>query len=172
VARVVIVIVVAAAGVAAIAMHAAGSRLPVILLGALGALIVITAVGWALLRGATHHAVVAWSPPRRTTWDEMLPLPAAPRPAALPAARKDPFTADGIGWAELIEQAEREELLRQGPREARVIAPGCEGPGCPEHLDGNPWQIRADTDGHVEEHSFCSRECAESWRREREASRR
>jgi hypothetical protein len=96
--------------------------------------------------------------------DEMLPLPAPPEPTALPQGRADPFTADGPAWAELIEKAEREELLRRGPREARVIAPRCEGPGCAEALDDNPWKVSAEAGGRSEEHSFCSRECAEEWK--------
>lgn len=164
--RALIIIAVALAGLAALGAHAAGSRLPLILLGALAGLIVLAAVGLALLRGATRHAVIVWAPPERVARDRMLPSPAPPSQAAIPPVRQDPFTSDGAAWAELIEQAEREELLRQGPREARVIAPRCEGPDCAEPLDGNPWKVRAETGDDHEEHSFCSRECAEEWQRQ------
>lgn len=162
--RVVIIAIAAAIGLIVIGIRAAGPDLPLFLLCGAGAALVIMVVAIALVKGATRHAVVNWSPPRRLSRDEMLPLPAPRAPAALPAGRVDPFTADGPAWAELIEQAEREELLRQGPREARVIGPRCEGPGCREELDDNPWKIRAEGGARSEEHSFCSRECAEAWK--------
>jgi hypothetical protein len=171
VARAVIITIMAAVGLASVGVYAAGPRLPLILIGVLAVAIASLAVVVALLRGAARHTVVAWSPSRVVTRDEMLPLPAAPAPAALPPARHDPFTADGPAWAELIEQAEREELLRQGPREARVIAPSCEGPGCAALLDKNPWRVRAEAGGVAEVHSFCSGECAEEWQARDSAAR-
>jgi hypothetical protein len=161
-----IVVIVVAMVLVAAAVRAAGPHLPLILACGMGALVVIMAIAVALVKGAARHAVVVWSPPRRVSRDAMLPLPAPRAPLALPAGRVDPFTADGPAWAELIEQAEREELLRQGPREARVIAPRCEGPGCAAELDDNPWKIRAEGGARSEEHSFCSRECATEWQRQ------
>lgn len=159
-----VIVIVALIVAASLIVRAAGPHLPLFLALGAGSVAVILGIAFALVKGATRHAVMVWSPPRRMSRDEMLPLP-APRPVAAlpPAGRVDPFTADGQTWAELVERAQREELLRQGPREARVIAPRCEGPGCAGELDDNPWKIRAEDGTRSEEHSFCSRECAEAW---------
>lgn len=117
----------------------------------------------AFFRGLTHRAVVSTAelpPPKKRP---ELPAPAKPQPVLERPGRNDPWTADGPAWAEIVEREEREELLRQGPREARIIAQPCEGPGCGQALDGNPWVIEVGTDNETEEHSFCSRECLDGW---------
>ena len=138
---------------------------PVFLLYAMGAAPVVLAITILVLKGAARHAVIAWSPPRAVTRDSMLPLPAAPQAAGPPTSgAREPFSSSSApAWDALIEQAERDELMRAAPREARVVRPRCEGPGCRERLDGNPWVIQVQDRGHEEDHSFCSRECAEDW---------
>lgn len=40
----------------------------------------------------------------------------------------------------------------------------CEGPGCRQKVDGDPWTARADGE---EEHVFCSEACARKWQQAR-----
>lgn len=137
---------------------------PLFLLYAMAAVPVLLTVTVMILRGATRHAVRVWSPPKAISRDSMLPLPAAPRPEPPPGTTRAPFSSSSApDWDALIEQAERAELLRSAPREARVVRPRCEGPDCRERLDGNPWVIQVRYRGTEENHSFCSRECAEDW---------
>src|SRR5579859_2581676 len=121
--------------------HQAATHMTFVIIAAcIGVPLVILVIA-AFLRGMTHHtliSVTAIEPPK--------PLPQLPAPAEIqpvPARvvrRLDPFTADGETWTEIVERAEREELLRSGPREARIVRfGGCEGPGCREALDDRPW---------------------------------
>lgn len=169
-----VIIAVIAVVAAYLAAHALGAVLAAHLAAVITviALVLIAAAGIAagLIRGARRHTVVAWAPRALPAPRRELPAPAAPvalAPAAL--TPQDPFTADGPAWADLIEQAEREELQKQGPREARVTAAACKGPGCGAELDDNPWTAEFTVDGSKEAGEFCSRECAESWEAERVA---
>lgn len=120
----------------------------------------------AFLRGLSHHTLLSVAeiePPKPRL---QLPAPAEVQPPPVREVRKiDPWTtADGVTWQTIIEQAEREELLRSGPREARLVRfGGCEGPACREALDDRPWTLEVEGDSGKETHSFCSRECAEQW---------
>ena len=117
-------------------------------------------VAWAVLRGTMRHVIVsvpAKQPPPQ------LPAPAPRREIeAAPAPVADPFSADAASWAQLAEDADREELLRPGRREARAVLM-CEGPGCRHRIEGEPWVVDVEEDGHAEFHSFCSGEGAQLW---------
>lgn len=124
---------------------------------------------FALVKGTMRHVIVSVPvrPPR-----PRLPAP-APRLEleAAPERPADPFSADAPAWAQLAEEAEREELARRGPREARPLR-ACEGPGCSHVLDDAPWTVDVEADGHAEYHSFCSGECAALWQeRDQEGAR-
>lgn len=124
---------------------------------------------FAIVRGTMRHVIlsVPAHPPK-----PRLPAPAPRREIeAAPERPADPFSADAPAWAQLAEEAEREELARRGPREARPRL-ACEGPGCSHVLDDMPWTVEVEADGHAEEHSFCSGECAGLWQeRDEEGAR-
>jgi hypothetical protein len=120
----------------------------------------------AFIRGLGHHTKIimtAIEPPKPRP---QLPAPAEVQPVPVREVKKlDPWTADGETWEAIVDRAERDELLRSGPREARIVRfGGCEGPACHEALDDRPWTIEVEgDDGQAGTHSFCSRECAERW---------
>jgi hypothetical protein len=124
---------------------------------------------FAIFRGTMRHVIlsVPAHPPK-----PRLPAPAPRREIeAAPERPADPFSADAPAWAQLAEDAEREELARRGPREARPLLT-CEGPGCSHVLDDEPWIVDVEGDGRAERHSFCSGECAELWQaRDQEGTR-
>lgn len=120
----------------------------------------------ALIRGLNHHVSLVYSGPRQLT--RGMPAPAEIQAVPVAGRPADPFSADTpAAWEALIDEADREELTRQGRREARVVSRPCEGPGCGTALDDNPWEIEVDTeDGDPETHKFCSRECVDAWKRQ------
>lgn len=124
--------------------------------------------GWAILRGTMRHVIV--SVPEKKP-PPQLPSPAPRREIEAGAPRViDPFSADAPAWEQLAEAADREELLRPGRREARRRLL-CEGPGCGDQVEGEPWVVELEEDGKRSEHSFCSRECASLWQRQDEEAR-
>jgi hypothetical protein len=125
----------------------------------------------AIIRGLSHHTPLIYSGPRELP--RSMPAPAGIQAAPPPGKPADPFSADAPGaWEEMIDEADREELRRPGPREARVVSRPCEGPACGAALDGNPWEIEVDSgDGETERHAFCSRECTDAWKRQDTGSR-
>ncbi len=154
-----IAVVLAALAVIAIVHWIAAHLLIVVLLAVSG-----VAVVTALVRGLGRRTVVSAGALPPAPKRPELPAPAAPQPVPETAPRRDPFTSDGPAWADLIERAEREELLKSGPRERRALR--CEGPVCSESLDGQPWELAVEDCGTEERHLFCSRECAEDWQQQ------
>lgn len=174
-----IVVLVAAAFIAAVLVigaivRAVEAHAMVVIIGLGVGLPLIIAAVIAFLRGLNHHTVLQLTPLPPPPPRPQLPPPASPQPIQVSKkTRPDPWTADGPTWAEIVEQAERDELLQQGPREARIVRfGGCEGPRCHEALDDRPWVIEVEgDDGQVENHSFCSGECAQDWQDKDSAER-
>lgn len=141
-------------------MHVLAAHLAMAVACTAGGAILLAAALVALMRGAMHHTVIHHEPWARPS----LPEPARRQgiPAA-PAGRTDPFSSGPAAWEELAEMADREELERPGPREAR-IALLCEGPECRGELGDAPWEVEVASGEEREEHLFCSGECAAAWR--------
>ena len=119
----------------------------------------LAGASFAVIRGTMRHVIL--SAPAKPSRPQ-LPAPAPRREIeAAPGRPADPFSAGAPAWAQLAEDADREELLRPGPREARPAK--CEGPGCASALGDAPWTVDAEADGEAELHSFCSGECARLW---------
>jgi hypothetical protein len=121
---------------------------------------------FAFIRGLNHHTMItvtALEKPKR----KELPPPAQAQVVLNPPKRRaDPFSTSEPGaWHELLEEADREELARRGPREVRRAVPLCLGPDCRNELDDDPWVLEVTrADGNIETPAFCSGECAEAWR--------
>jgi hypothetical protein len=160
------------AGIAALAVYMAAEGLLrvvhghvlIVVIGICAAIIAMTAVLFAFIRGLGRHTnlvIREIEPPRARP---QLPAPATPRVTqAPPVQRTDPFSADGKTWAQLVEEEERAELLRRGPREARPVHI-CKGISCYEILSDHPWAIDVEReDGQEETYLFCSRQCLEEW---------
>lgn len=166
------VILVGGGAVAAFAVirdgaRAAAPELHVIVPAVIIGTIILGAVSLALIRGMHHSTVIRWQ--HREQEHRELPPAAEFRP--LPPAvtgRIDPFTADDTRpWELAVEEADRAELSRQGPREARPVQDPCEGPGCGNALDEYAWEAELEPlaeGGEPETHRFCSKECTEAWR--------
>lgn len=141
--------------------HAASAHLALLIGAGFLVVAVIIAVTIALVWGATHHTMMSYpsyEKPRRK-----LPEPAEPRVIAAAPARPEPFSSDSRTWAELVEQAERAEARQRAIIEGTLVPEKCEGPGCAEELDDDPWVVMVEEDGAREEHRFCSAECSEAW---------
>jgi hypothetical protein len=163
----IIAAVVAAILLVVLIAHVVAAHLLIALVGAGAFLVVLIFVVLSFVRGLSHHTVISTyqiEPPKKRP---ELPPPAKPQVlTGVPVQVRDPFSVGEPGtWHDLIEAADRDELLRQGPREGRQPARACEGPDCNELLDDNPWTIEADRGQGKEEHAFCSRECLDGWHR-------
>jgi hypothetical protein len=122
----------------------------------------VIGIAWAVMRGTMKHVILSVPEKERRP---QLPAPAAPRAIeAAPAAVADPFSSGITAWEQMVEAADREDLMRAGPRESRPRR-RCEAPGCGIVIEGEAWVVDVEEGGREEEHSFCSGECADAWQR-------
>lgn len=128
--------------------------------------LLITVIRWAGRRTLVTRTAPALEAPKQR---RELPAPARADDtrSLTPAETPQPFGSDPGTWAQIIDEADRDELKRPGPRESREQPALCEGPGCRAELDDMAWTIKVEVPGdEPAEHSFCSRQCLDCWQQE------
>ncbi len=119
-------------------------------------IMVLTVGGvYAFIRGLNRHVGFLSLPAPAAR--PQLPSPLSPY--GPPRAQQRPFTGESEYARPEPEQAPR-------PAPDAPIGSLCEGPGCTALLDSRPFT--AGLLGEDEEHSFCSRDCAQAWMQARE----